>query len=123
MQDAGGSFVPVESAVRRSGVPERSVKWFRHTCPPGKEIQGRREREHHWIARPGCPPPGGYRRPIGLVGGSRLLACDPRTVCFSTGHSGCNEPTWRSADNGETQPLGPWVPCTALRGPCGVEVE
>jgi hypothetical protein len=83
----------------------------------GKETPERRERAHHWIARRGCGSPGGYRGPIGLVGGSRLLIRDPRTVGFSTGQRGYGKPTSRSAGNDETQTQGPWVPSVGTQGP------
>ena len=73
----------------------------------GEEAQEGRERAHHWIARRGCLSPGGYRRPIGLVGGSRLSIRDPRVVRFSKGHSGYWKPALWSVGNGETQTPGP----------------
>ena len=89
----------------------------------GRETQRRRERAHHWIARCGCCSPGGYRRPIGLVGGSRLLTCDPRTKRFLFELCGYERPVSWPVGNGETQTLGPWVPGTAPRGLRDVEVE
>lgn len=88
----------------------------------GKETLEGRERAHHWIARCGCLSPGGYRRSIRLVGGSRLSIRDPRVVHFSIGRSGYRKPASRSAGNDETQTRALGA-VSGTQGPCDVEVE
>jgi len=105
------------SDQRRDACWDRSVKGFQpvtvaeiavQAVPGKKKTQKRREREHHWIARRGwAVVPRGYRRPIGLEGGSRLRISDLRIVRLSDGHRGCRTSASRPVDNGETQPWDP----------------
>ena len=73
----------------------------------------RREGSHHLIARHGCSSPGGYRSPIRLAGGSRLLTSDPRDIGWLGGR-GYRKPA-RPVDNDETQTPGASV--RQRRGP------
>jgi len=57
---------------------------------------------------------GGYRSPIGLVGGARLRTRDPRDVCPS-GTRGYHNPISRSGHDVETQ--NPGAPVLQHRGP------
>lgn len=84
-------------------------------------VRERREGSHHLIARGGCGWPGGYRSPIGLVGGSRLLTSDPRDVCFLGGR-GYRKPAVGSVDMMKPKPLGPWH-AVRVGAPCDVEVR
>ena len=109
--------------VMRAGAdPGKGFRQVAFVVVAGKETQVGRERAHHWIARRGCLSPGGYRRPIGLVGGSRLSIRDPRVVRFSTGHSGYRKPTSWPVGNGETQTRALGA-VHGTQGPCDVEVE
>jgi hypothetical protein len=113
----------VANGVRRAGADlGTGFRQLTFVVVAGERSQEGRERAHHWIARRGCLSPGGYRRPIGLVGGSRLSIRDPRVVRISTGHSGYRKPTSRSVGNGETQTQGPGCR-NGTQGPCDVEVR
>jgi hypothetical protein len=80
----------------------------------------RREGSHHLIARHGCSSPGGYRSPIRLAGGSRLLTSDPRDVC-PMGGRGYRKSATGPVDHDETQPTGPR--CDRTEAPRDVEVR
>ncbi len=82
----------------------------------------RREGSLHQIARCGCRSPGGYRSPIRLAGGSRLLTSDPRDVQPMVG-CGYFKPIARSVD-GDVNP-NPGAPgaLSATGAPCDVEVR
>jgi len=108
----------VTSGARRAGADlGTGFRQVAFVVVVGEKSQEGRERAHHWIARRGCLSPGGYRRPIGLVGGSRLRIRDPRSVRFSTGRCGYRKPTSGSVVNGETHTPGPLGAVHGTQGP------